>query len=81
MPLELIILKQKLIIYSCVGYVVTNKMVNNISECSKLAQKKYKNRYDWVGKVIYRELCKRLKFGYTDKWYMHKLEFVHENKI
>ena len=23
-----------------------------ISECSKLAQKKYKARHDWVGKVI-----------------------------
>ena len=23
-----------------------------ISECSKLAQKEYKTRYDWVGKVI-----------------------------
>ena len=24
-----------------------------ISECSKLAQKEYKTRHDWVGKVIY----------------------------
>ena len=24
-----------------------------ISECSKLAQKKYKTRHDWVGKVIH----------------------------
>ena len=27
-----------------------------ISECSKLAQKEYKTRYDWVGKVIHCEL-------------------------
>ena len=24
-----------------------------ISECSKLAQKEYKTRHDWVGKVIH----------------------------
>ena len=28
-----------------------------ISECCKLAQKGYKTRHDWVGKVIHRELC------------------------
>ena len=34
-----------------------------ISECSKLSQKEYKTRHDWVGKVIHWELCKMLKFG------------------
>ena len=34
-----------------------------ISECSKLAQKEYKARHDWVGKVIHREMCKKFKFG------------------
>ena len=29
-----------------------------ITECSKFAQKEYKSRHDWVGKVIYTELCK-----------------------
>ena len=33
-----------------------------------------------MGKVIHRELCKRLKFDHTDKWYLHKLEYVPENK-
>ena len=42
-----------------------------ISECSKLAQKKYKTRHDWVGKVINRETCKKFKFDRTNKWYMH----------
>ena len=37
------------------------------SECSKLAQKEYKSRYDSVGKVIDWELCKKLKFDHTDK--------------
>ena len=39
-----------------------------ISECSKLAQKKYKSRHDWVGKVIYGELCKRLEFDHANRW-------------
>ena len=31
-----------------------NETINHvISECSKLAQKEYKTRHDWVGKVIY----------------------------
>ena len=36
----------------------TNHM---ISECSKLAQKEYKARHDWVGKVIHWETCKKFK--------------------
>ena len=50
-----------------------------------LAQKEYDispfppSRADWVGKVIYRELCKRLKFGHTTKWYIHKPDSVLEN--
>ena len=28
-----------------------------ISECSKLAQEKYKTRYDWMNKVIHWEMC------------------------
>ena len=28
-----------------------------ISECSKLAQKEYKTRHDWVDKVINWEMC------------------------
>ena len=31
-----------------------------ISECSKLVQKEYKARYDWVSKVIHWEMCKDL---------------------
>ena len=51
-----------------------------ISECSKLAQKKYKTRHDWVGKVIRWELFdKKLKFDHTKKWYMHNSISVLEN--
>ena len=45
-----------------------------IRGCSTLTQKEYKSRYDWVEKVIHRELCKRLKFDHINKWYMHKPE-------
>ena len=38
-------------------------MINHIiRECSKLAQKEYDTRHDWVGKVIYWQLYKRFKF-------------------
>ena len=50
-----------------------------ISKCSKLAQKEYKARHDWVGKVIHREMCKKFKFDYINKWYMHNLAPLIEN--
>ena len=50
-----------------------------ISECSKLAQKEYKTRHNWVGKVIHWEMCKKLKFDSTNKWYMHTPASVLEN--
>ena len=51
-----------------------------MTKCSKLAQKQYKSRHDRVGKVINRELCKRLKFDDSDKRYMHKPESTLENE-
>ena len=48
------------------------KTINHIiSECSKLAQKEYKARHDWVGKVIHWKTCKKFKFDHANKWYMH----------
>ena len=42
----------------------SDETVNDvINECSKLAQKEYQTRHDWVGKVIYWKLCNRLNFG------------------
>ena len=43
-----------------------------ISEFSKLAQKKYKTRHEWIGKVILWNICKKFEFDHTIKWYMHK---------
>ena len=53
--------------------------INHISKCSKLAQREYKRRRNWVGKVIHREMCKKFKFGHTNKWFMHNSVPVLEN--
>ena len=38
-----------------------------ISESSKLVQKEYKARHDWVDKVIHWEMCKKFKFDHVNK--------------
>ena len=59
----------------------SDKTINHIiSECSKLAQKEYKTRHYWVGKVIHREFCKTLTFDHMNKWYVHNPESVLENE-
>ena len=55
-------------------------MVNHISKYSKLAQKEYKTKHEWVEKMINRKMCKRLNFYHFNKWYVHKSEFVLENE-
>ena len=50
-----------------------------ISECSKLAQKEYKTRHDWEGKMIHWEMCKKFKFDHMNKWYMPYPSSVIEN--
>ena len=58
-----------------------DETVNHIiSECSKLAQKEYQSRHDWVPKVIHWELHKELILDYTDKLKIHKPESVLENE-
>ena len=57
-----------------------DKTINYIiSECSKLVQKEYKTRHDWVSKVIHWEMCKKFEFDHTNKWYMHNPAPVQEN--
>ena len=61
--------------------VVREDMVNNkISECSKLTQKEYKTRHDEEKKMIHRKFCKKFKFDYTSKLYLHHTESVQENE-
>ena len=50
-----------------------------ISERSKLAQKEYKARHDWVGKVVHWEMCRKFQFDHTNKWYIHNPAPVLEN--
>ena len=45
-----------------------------------MTQKEYKAGQDWVGKIIYWELCKRLKFDHTNKWFMYKPESLLKNE-
>ena len=44
-----------------------------------MAQKEYKARHDWVGKVIHWEICKKFKSDHASKWYMHNPEPAQEN--
>ena len=41
-----------------------DETIKQISECSKLAQKEYKTRHDWMGKVIHWESCQKFKFDH-----------------
>ena len=50
-----------------------------ISEFWKLTQKEHKSKHDRVEKKIPRELCKRLEFDHTTKWYTHTQETGLEN--
>ena len=60
----------------------SEEMINHkISECSRLAQKEYKIRHDWVGKVIHWELCKKFKFDHIIRWCVHKSEPVQGNEM
>ena len=45
----------------------------------KLAQKEYKARHDWVGKVIHWKMCRKFQFDHTNKLYMHNPAPVLEN--
>ena len=64
----------------CRLYGDRDETINHvISECSKLEQKEYKTRHDWVGKGIHWEMCKKFRFDHTNKWYMHNQAPVLEN--
>ena len=50
-----------------------------INERSRLAQKIYKIRHDWVGKVIRWELYKKFISNHTKKWHIQKPQSVLKN--
>ena len=52
-----------------------------VSECSKLAQKEYKQvRHDNVVKMLHWKLCEKCGFKKAEKWYIHKSEKVLESE-
>ena len=59
-----------------------DEMINHIvREHSKLAQREYRSKPDWVGKMIHWKLCKWLSFNHTTKWYIHKTKSILENEM
>ena len=50
-----------------------------VSECSKLAQREYKGRHDWVGRRVHWEVCKIYGMEVRYKWYEHDAVPVAEN--
>ena len=53
----------------CWFYGDNDETINHMSsKSSKLSQKEYKTRHNWVRKVIHWELCKKLKFDHKNKW-------------
>ena len=57
-----------------------DKTINHIiSECCKLAQKEYKTKHNWVGKMIHWKMCKKFQFDHTNKWYMQNPSSILEN--
>ena len=59
-----------------------DEMINHIiNECSKLAQKEYKARHNWVDKVIHWEMCRKFQFDHKNKWYIHNPAPVLENNM
>ena len=55
---------------------------NHINErMQQISTKRVQNKkYDWVGKTIHWELCKKFKFDHTNKWNMHNPESVLKNE-
>ena len=59
---------------------IADETINYIvSECSKLAQKEYKRRHDWIGRRIHLEICGSNGIHVKSKWYEHQPEAVIEN--
>ena len=55
----------------CRLYGDRDETINHIiSECSKLAQKEYMARHDWVGKVVHCEMSRKFQFD-------HKKQMVY----
>ena len=47
-----------------------------LNECSKLVQKEYKRRHDWVGKRVHWDVSKVCGFKVKQRWCEHVPEAV-----
>ena len=57
----------------CVCDVADEAVANIVSECSKLAQKEYKQViHDNVAKMFHWKLCEKWGFNKADRWYIHE---------
>ena len=50
-----------------------------VSECSKLAQREYKRRHDWVSRRVHWEVCRMYGIELRENWYEHDAAPVAEN--
>ena len=58
-----------------------NETISHIvSECGKLAQKDYKQRYDSVGRYVYWQFCEIIGFSRARHCYEHEPENVVKNE-
>ena len=55
-----------------------HEVFTDLCTIAAVARREYKIRYDWMGKVIYWESCKKFKFDNMNKSYIHYPEFVLE---
>ena len=39
----------------------------------------FETENNWVGKVMYRDMCKKFEFDHMDKWYMQNSASAQEN--
>ena len=51
-----------------------------VSGCSKLAQKEYKRRHDYLRKIVYWKLARKCNFEAGNKWYEHEPESLLESE-
>ena len=54
---------------------------HNVSECTKLAQKEYKRRHNWIGRCIHWENCGANEIHVKPNWYEHQPEAALENDL
>lgn len=56
------------------------KITHIVSECTRLAQKEYKRRHDWIGSCIHWEICGAKGIPLATKWQEHQPEGVMQNE-